>query len=236
MSTPTDQIAQIAQMKGTQTEQQKQIDKLTADIRKKLSTSDFETQLKAAQDKEEAEKNGKIFDEPDWYSPTAGSGQKSEWNIAKEEINGLNAAVNAIAASLVVLEISWSLFKIEFKPLFTPRWVDRVNEAIGRLQDRRGWHNPEGDAERRILGILARLDRLDTAAGHLQNRANDAHVRISNTNKRVDELQRKAAEARRALRANDRSARSTSLGNLSGAEADVRRLELRVQALVRTLG
>ncbi|MBV7697006.1 hypothetical protein [Streptomyces sp. TRM70350] len=233
MTTPAEQIAQL---KETQTDQQKQIDSLTADIRTKLSAGDFEKQLKAAQDKEQSEKNGKVFDDPDWYSPTAGSGQKSEWNIAKEEINGLNAAVNVIAASLVAVELSWSLFKIEFKPLFTPRWVDRVNEAIGRLQDRRGWNNPEGDAERRLVRIETRLGRLDTAAGHLQNRANDAHVRISNTNKRIDELQRKAAETRRALRTNDGSARSTSLGGLSGADADVRRLQLRVQALVRTLG
>jgi chromosome segregation ATPase len=233
VTTPAEQIAQL---KKTQSDQQKQIDTLTSDIGKKLSTSDFENQLQAAQDKEEKEKNGKVFDDPDWYQPTAGAGQKSEWNIAKEEINGLNAAVNVIAASLIAVEFSWSLFKIEFKPFFTPRWVDRVNEAIGRLQDRRGWNNPEGDAERRLVRIETRLGRLDTAAGHLQNRANDAHVRISGTNKRVDELQRKAAEARRALRSNDTSARSTSLGGLSGAEADVRRLELRVQALVRTLG
>ena len=227
MSTPAEQITQL---KATQKTQQDEIDILATAIGTKLSTSDFEKQLKAAQDKEEKEKNGKVFDDPDWYSPTAGSGQKSEWNIAKEEINGLNTAVNVIAASLIAVEFSWSLFKIEFKPLFTPRWVDRVNEAIGKLQDRRGWNNPEGDAERRLV-------RIETGTGRLQDMAYDARRRIDNTNKRVGYLEKTVAQLKRRSNTSRQAIRHMDASPaLAGTTDRLVILETRVRLLSEALG
>lgn len=234
MSTPSEPV-DLKELKKKQDDQQTRIDNLTKSLDGKLTSAEFGTkwdEKKEQADKQAKKENNKFLDDYEGYQATALTGQKSEANIAKEEVNGLNAAVNTLALSLVALEFSWSLFKIEFKPLFTPRWVDKVNQAIGRLQDRRGWNNPEGDAQRE-------LDQIKLATRHLQNRAHDAHVRIAKTNLRIDKLQGKINADRRALRdtlrTNDRSARSMSLGNLSGTEADIRRLEIRVQALVRAL-
>ncbi|MFF3333244.1 hypothetical protein ACFYWX_27450 [Streptomyces sp. NPDC002888] len=239
MSTPPDPSADIKELKKKHDEQQTQLDQLTSKVGSKLTASEFGKlwdQKKQQADDQAKLDNNKLYDDYEGYQATARTGQKSELNWAKEEINGLNAAVNT-------LEASWSITKLELKPLYTFKINDKLNDLIGRFQDWAGLPNPEREAEQRLVrmetgidGLKTRAGRLDTAAGHLQNRANDAHVRIGKTNKRIDELQRKAAQTRRDLRSNDGSARSTSPGNLSGTEADLRRLENRVQALVRSLG
>lgn len=231
-----------AELKATQDEQQGQINRLVEQLKAKLTASEFgkEWDKRKEEDDKKAKRDNKLLDDYEGYQPTARTGQKSEVNIAKEEANGLNAAINALALSIIALEFSWSLFKIEFKPLFVPRWVDKVNEAIGRLQDRRGWNNPEGDAERRLSRIEVRVGETSTRLDGTTRRLGETQTRLTNTNKRVNTLEQTVSQLKRRSNATRDSARqvarqANASPALAGTANHVAALDMRVRQLTAAL-